>query len=114
MHIFGLPSAGVADWIAAADENDRAARQERFDRIAHGALALETLRLPMDDGEDYGAQTLLLPFAPDADGVTAVMAHAHLRLDRYLKIAPLTPAAEPAQVEFVALEGVEDGIARTA
>ena len=114
MHIFGLHAASGEDWIAGAADDNRAARLKRFSRIARGAIAVETLRLPSRDGDDYAAQEMLLPFAPDADGIVAVLAHVHLRLDRYLKVEPLTTASEPADVRILALKPDEAPTAAVA
>jgi len=103
-HILGREMTGM-DWIAAAPERHRATRLEGLSRIARGAILLGHRRLATTDGDDYICEEIILPFAPDAHGVTPVLAHADIPTDRYLKIKSVAQAVgEPMDYMVVPLE----------
>ena len=113
MHILGHDVTGM-DWIAAASSAHRATRLDVYSRVARGAILYSHRRLRLTEGEDYICEEIVLPFAPDAQGVVPVLAHANVPMDRYLKIkaiaqtmgepedfklVPLVPAARDATTE---------------
>ncbi|MEI9988795.1 MAG: PAS domain-containing protein [Rhizomicrobium sp.] len=106
-HILGREMTG-ADWIAAAPPSYRATRLGVYSKIARGAILVGHRRLATTEGEDYLCEEIVLPFAPDAQGVTPVLAHAHLPVDRYLKIKSVAQAlGEPVDYAVIELERVE-------
>lgn len=115
-HILGQEVTGM-DWLAAASQDHRATRLAVYSKVARGAILFSHRRLHTTDGEDYISEEIVLPFAPDAHGVTPVLAHANVPVDRYMKIkaaaqamsepvdyklVPLVPAVEAAGVANVA------------
>lgn len=119
-HLLGREMTGM-DWIAAAPEAHRATRLRNFSAVAEGAIVVDHRRLASEIGEDYVAEEILLPFAPDADGVVPVLAHVNLPLDRYLKIkSAVQTIGEPMDWAVVALpedtsgKRAQDGPSRAA
>ncbi|MEJ0026699.1 MAG: PAS domain-containing protein [Rhizomicrobium sp.] len=107
-HILGQEMTGM-DWVAAAPPGHRATRLGLYSQIARGAILVGHRRLATTDGEDYVCEEIVLPFAPDANGVTPVLAHAHLPVDRYLKIKSVAQTlGEPLDYAVIALERVEN------
>ncbi len=84
-HILGTELTG-RDWIALAPEHHRPVRLNIFATVARGALLQDHRLLAMAVGDDLVCEEMLLPFAPDANGVQLVMAHVNLRVEQYLKI----------------------------
>ncbi len=106
-HMLGREMTGE-DWVAAAPPQYRATRLGLYSQVARGAILFGHRRLATTDGADYLCEEIVLPFAPDAQGVTPVLAHANLPVDRYLKIKSVTQAmGEPVDYAVVALEPVE-------
>jgi len=107
-HILGEEMTGM-DWIAAAPEGYRATRLGLYSKIARGAILVGHRRLATTEGEDYICEEIVLPFAPDAHGIVPVLAHAHLPVDRYLKIKSVAQAVgEPIDYAVIALEPASD------
>ena len=102
-HILGREVTGM-DWLAAATEAHRATRLDVYSRVARGAILFSHRLLHSTDGEDYVCEEILLPFAPDAHGVTPILAHANLPVDRHLKIeAAGQSMGEPLDFKLVPL-----------
>ncbi|HEY0106219.1 MAG TPA: PAS domain-containing protein [Rhizomicrobium sp.] len=103
-HILRQELTGV-DWIAAAPPGHRATRLDVYTRIARGAMLAGHRRLATTDGEDYLCEEIVLPFAPDANGITPVLAHAHLPSRRFVKIKSVEQAVgQPVDYRLVALK----------
>ncbi len=113
-HILGEEMTGM-DWIAAAPQRHRATRLDLYSRIARGAILLGHRRLVTMAGEDHVCEEIVLPFAPDAQGVTPVLAHVHLPVDHYLKIKSVPQAlGEPVDYALVTLEKAADAAGQAA
>jgi len=113
-HILGREITGL-DWIAAAAEEHRAARLKIFSDIARGAILVDYRRFATVDGEDYVSEEMALPFAPDAHGITQVLAHANIPIDRYLRIKSVAQAVGgQADFKLVPLIRVNDAAGHAA
>ncbi len=107
-HILGREVTGM-DWLAAATEAHRAARRDAYSRVARGAILFSHRLLHTTDGEDYVCEEIVLPFAPDAQGVTPVLAHANVPMDRYMKIETGAQSmGEPVDFKLVPLAHVSE------
>ena len=107
-HVLGQDVTGM-DWIAAAPEQYRPRRLAVLSQIARGAILIDNRRFATTDGEDYVSEEILLPFAPDANGVVPVLAHADLPVDRFVKVKSLIQVfGEPEDVRVVTLRRVEE------
>jgi len=78
-----------SDWIAAAPEDHRATRLKIFSTIARGAVLVAHRRVAMLDGQDIVTEEVLLPFAPDANGATAVLGRVNFTHDHFRRVRSL-------------------------
>jgi hypothetical protein len=84
-----------ADWITAAPLRGRGLRMRAFTRITEGAIMHVRRRMTMVSGPPRFNEELVLPFAPDADGIHPVLAHADWKLEPALKFHGI------AEIEYV-------------
>lgn len=113
-HILGQDMTGE-DWIAAAPQSHRAARLKIYSEIARGAILIDHRRLATTEGKDYVSEVMVLPFAPDAHGVSPVLMHANLPADRYLKLKSMSQAmAEPENFRLVPLKRADEAAGQAA
>lgn len=77
------------DWIAAAPENHRAARLNAFSSIARGAVLVAHRRVAMLDGGDFISEEILLPFAPEANGMSTVLCRVNFGENQFLRVRSL-------------------------
>jgi hypothetical protein len=102
-YILGADLAGT-DWIAAAGPARAAARLAMFSTIARGAMLVDHRTIAMAEGEPAIVEEILLPFAPDTDGVSQVLVHVNLSATQYLKVARVRNAlGEPLDHRVVSL-----------
>lgn len=105
-HIDQILGGGLAgaDWIAAAGPERAAIRLARFGDIARGAVLVDHRHAMMALGDPAVLEEILLPFAPDADGVSAVIAHVNLTAEQYVKVARVRNVlSEPLDHKVVTL-----------
>lgn len=80
------PSLAGKDWIALAPEDHRAARLHAFSTIARGAVLVAHRRLAMLSGDDIVTEEILMPFAPQPNGVHPVLGRVNWRQDQLRRI----------------------------
>ncbi len=78
------------DWVAAAPEDHRATRLKIFTTVANGALCVAHRRVAMTIGEDYVSEEILLPFAPNAQGVSLVLVYVNWKPEQFVRIKSVT------------------------
>jgi len=80
------------DWIAAAPPSFRAERLRNFTSIARGAIIVGQRRVPLNFGDSYVCEEILLPFAPGADGIHSVICHIDGNPGPHVEINPVSEA----------------------
>lgn len=78
------------DWIAAAPESHRAARLHSFSVIARGAVLVAHRRVAMLNDGEHISEEILVPFAPDANGVVTLLCRVNFKAEdfRHIKSMP--------------------------
>jgi hypothetical protein len=91
-----------ADWIAAAPENHRAARLSAFSTIARGAVLVAHRRVAMLHGDDFISEEIILPFAPEANGVTTLLCRVNFSETHFRRIKSIPQVTgDPLDVKIV-------------
>ena len=110
-HFLGTELTG-RDWIAAAPDSYKPVRLKAFSDVARGAVVLDHRLLAMDLGANVVAEEIVLPFAPDPDGVSQVMAHVNVTMDQFLKIASVQQAlGDPIDLTMILLPAADAELA---
>lgn len=105
-------SLGGADWIALAGPERAAVRLAMFGVLARGAMLVDHRHAAMAVGEPAVLEEIILPFAPDPDGVSPVLAHVNLSAQQYLKIARVKNVlSEPLDHQVVRFTPVAESVA---
>jgi len=105
--IMGMALAG-ADWIQLAGPERAATRLAMFGAIARGALLVDHRLAAMAVGDADVLEEIILPFAPDADGVSLVLAHVNLSPAQYRRMARVKNVlSEPLDHQVVRLAPAE-------
>ena len=109
--IMGATLAG-ADWIALAGPARAAIRLAMFSVLARGAMLVDHRHAAMAVGGPAVLEEIILPFAPDADGMSLVLAHVNLSAEQYLKIARIKNVlSEPLDHQVVPFARVAEAVA---
>jgi PAS domain len=80
------------DWVAMAPPSYRAERLRVFTALARGAIGVGHRRIPTTFNQHYNSEEVLLPFAPEAGGVSPVMCHLDGDADRHAEVYPVSEA----------------------
>ncbi len=80
------------DWVELAPPDYRAERLRVFSSLARGAIGFGHRRIPLTHGEHYISEEILLPFAPEADGMSPVMCHMDGNAQPHVEISPVREA----------------------
>jgi hypothetical protein len=87
--ILGEDVNGI-DWVLYARIRNRRSRMRNLTAIANGAVNIVRRRLTMVSGPAVFNEELLLPFAPDSDGICPVVAHTDWKIDRALRLTGIS------------------------
>jgi hypothetical protein len=84
------PSLAGKDWIALTPEDYRATRLQTFSTIARGAVRVAYRSLAVLSGDDIMTEEILLPFAPQPNGVHPVLGRVNWRQDQLQRIKTIS------------------------
>lgn len=98
-----------SDWIAAAPESHRATRLKVFSIVARGGVLVAHRRIAMLSGSDYISEEILLPFAPDANGVVTILARVNFGESQFRNIRSIPQVTgDPLDVKLVPFAQAHD------
>ena len=91
-----------ADWIAAAPESHRATRLSAFSAIARGAVLVAHRRVAMLHDDDFISEEIILPFAPEPNGVVTLLCRVNFSEIHFRRIKSIPQVTgDPLDVKLL-------------
>jgi len=95
------------DWVALAPKSYRAKRLRNYSAVARGAVVVGHRRVPLTFEQYNVCEEILLPFAPDQNGIYPVLVHLDWKPLAYTEVESVPDAlGAPTDTKIITLRKI--------